>query len=98
MRPNRPVPHGRFQLLHWVGHWVNEGEDHGRGCRFATRADAEAWARYENEHNYGGAARFALIELPLPLPPVGCGTEAADGGAGAVCGERGVLCPDCAAR
>ncbi len=65
----QPVARGPFQLLHWVGAWTNEGEDHGRGCRFATREDAEAYAAYENEHNYEGEAVFAVIELPLPKEP-----------------------------
>jgi hypothetical protein len=65
----QPVFHGRFQLLRWAGVWINEGEDHGRGCRFSTREDAEAYARYEQEHNYEGEAQFAVIELPLPSPP-----------------------------
>jgi hypothetical protein len=65
----QPVFHGRFQLLRWVGAWTNEGADHGRGCRFSTREDAEAYARYEQERNYEGEAQFAVIELPLPPPP-----------------------------
>jgi hypothetical protein len=66
---NLPTWDGRFQLLRWAGAWINEGEDHGRDCRFATREDAEAYAAYENEHNYDGEALFTVIELPLPRSP-----------------------------
>lgn len=67
----RPVYDGRFLLLEWVGAWRNAGPEHGADCRFATREDAEEWARHENEHQRDGDAIFQVIELRLPCPP-GC--------------------------
>lgn len=78
------IPHGALgRFFAWAFH--------GREARVARVV------RESDKQMFEAAVRRIVAEaVKVQSNPRGCGTEAADGGAGAVCGENGVLCPDCA--